>query len=146
VSNQQSKPPKPILVTAAAIVRQDLVLIARRRLDSSSEPGKWEFPGGKVEFGEHPEACLVREIKEELNLEIAVDKFFELASHVDTPNGRHVILLCYFCRLVRPEGQGEMKLLEVADARWVSRLQLDEFDFAAADIPLVKAFKSLSKT
>jgi 8-oxo-dGTP diphosphatase len=145
MSAPQSKSPKPILVTAAAIVHQDFVLIARRRLDSSSEPGKWEFPGGKVEFGEHPEAGLIREIKEELNLEIAVDKFFELASHVDAPNGRHVILLYYFCRLVRPESRGEMKLLEVADARWVGRHQLDEFDFAAADIPIVKAFKSLNK-
>ena len=144
MSDAPSQNLKPILVTAAAIVHQDLVLIARRRLDSSSEPGKWEFPGGKVEFGEHPEACLVREIKEELNLEIAVDKFFELVSYVDTPNGRHVILLCYFCRLVRHESQGEMKLLEVADARWVSGHQLDEFDFATADIPLVKAFKSLT--
>jgi 8-oxo-dGTP diphosphatase len=128
---------KPILVTSAILRGEDdQILVAQRRDDSKIEPGKWEFPGGKVEFMEHPETCLAREIKEELNLEIEIDSFYTLVSHV-YPLGdtyAHIVLLVYLCTL---KG-GELQILEVKDARWVAVDDLADLTFAAADIPVVK--------
>lgn len=131
-----SKPrPAPLLVAAAIIHDGQRFLIAQRQADSKLEAGKWEFPGGKIEFGEHPSACLVREIKEELNLDIEVERFFDLVSHVyDVPPIKaHVVILAYMTRVTG----GEMKFLEVADAHWIDRTELANYQFAAADIPLV---------
>ena len=112
------------------------MLVARRKLDTLLEPGKWEFPGGKLEPLEHPEACLVREIREELSLEIEVGEIFDVASHIyESAQGPvHILLLCYLCKT----DQAEFKLLEVSDARWVEAAQLPDFDYAAADIATVK--------
>jgi 8-oxo-dGTP diphosphatase len=89
----------PLLVTAAILQKEGKVLIAQRKHDSKFEAGRWEFPGGKVEFMEHPEACLVREIREELNIEIEIDRFFALNSHVYRgETDLHVVLLAYLCR------------------------------------------------
>ena len=72
----------PVNVTAAIILRETpegtRVLLARRKLDTLLEPGKWEFPGGKLEPLEHPKACLKREISEELGLEIEVGEIFSV--------------------------------------------------------------------
>lgn len=132
-----SKPkPAPLLVAAAIIHDGQRFLIAQRQADSKLEAGKWEFPGGKVEFAEHPSACLAREIKEELNLEIEVESFYDLVSHIyDVPPVKaHIVILAYLARVTG----GEMRLLEVADARWIERAELANHDFAAADIPLVE--------
>jgi 8-oxo-dGTP diphosphatase len=134
----------PLLVTAAIIRKgsdanaSGEFLIARRKFDAKAGAGLWEFPGGKVEFGEHPEACLVREIREELNLEVAIDRFFDIASHVYS-GGPHVILLCYICRVIG----GELALLEVADSAWIRTEDLASFDFAPADLPLVERLARL---
>ena len=128
-----------IPVTAAIIIREThegtRVLIARRKLDTSLEAGKWEFPGGKLEPLEHPDACLKREIREELDLEIEVGAIFDVVSHVyETPRGPiHILLLCYLATAT----MAEFKLKDVADARWVAAQDLAGFDFAAADVSLV---------
>lgn len=128
-----------IPVTAAIILRETpegtRVLIARRKLDTSLEPGKWEFPGGKLESQEHPEACLAREIREELALEIEVGEIFDVASHLyETPQGPvHILLLCYWARA----SSADFKLVDVLDARWVSPSELGDFDYAAADVATV---------
>ena len=126
----------PLLVTAAIIRAGGRILVARRPLESKLEPGKWEFPGGKVEAGEHPEACLVREIREELGVEIAIDRFFDLSSHVYAAGetGVHIVLLCYLCRIV----SGEPRAIVASDLAWTSKFKLESFDYAAADISLVK--------
>ena len=139
---------QPLLV-AAAIIREKLdddlgstkfdplrVLIAKRKSDAKMEAGKWEFPGGKVEVGEHPEECLIREIREELGLEIDVDQFFALNSHIDESRGklRHIVLLSYICWHV----SGEVQLLDVADAKWATMDELSEYEWAEADLPFVE--------
>lgn len=132
-----------INVVSGIIVREmpegTRVLIARRKLDTLLEPGKWEFPGGKLEEFEHPEAALAREIREELALEIEVGEIFDLASHIyETAKGPvHILLMCYLCRA----SSADFKMLEVSDARWVSIDQLDEFEYAAADIATVAKLK-----
>ncbi|MCM2281768.1 MAG: (deoxy)nucleoside triphosphate pyrophosphohydrolase [Bdellovibrionaceae bacterium] len=127
----------PIVVTAAVIERDGKILIAQRKPDSTFEALKWEFPGGKLEAGETPEACLVREIKEELDLEIAVKDFVGLSSHVyraDPGEALHIVLLCYRCALVK----GEERAVDVHALKWISPQELVSYDFAAADVPLVK--------
>src|SRR3712207_4944430 len=90
---------QPIVVTAAIIFENakfenevaslkgetSRILIAKRLASSKVEAGKWEFPGGKLELFESPEACLAREIREELSLEIEVGELFDVVSHVYDP-------------------------------------------------------------
>jgi 8-oxo-dGTP diphosphatase len=133
----------PINVTAAIILRETpkgtRVLIARRKLDTSLEAGKWEFPGGKLEPLEHPRDCLKREILEELALDIEVGDLFELTSHIyETAKGAvHILLMCYLCKAE----SADFKLVDVSDARWVACDELAAFDWAAADVSAVEKLK-----
>jgi 8-oxo-dGTP diphosphatase len=123
------------IICAAGIIRKgDKILIAQRKSDSSLEPLKWEFPGGKIEFAEDPRVCLVREIKEEMDFDITVGGIFEVASHNYRKNGNiyHVLLLCYLCDYL----SGNPRPLDCNDLRWVGRDEILSFDFAAADIPV----------
>ncbi|AGL01741.1 8-oxo-dGTP diphosphatase MutT [Desulfoscipio gibsoniae] len=119
-----------IVVTAAIIKHRDRVLIAQRK-ENVHQALKWEFPGGKLEAGESPEQCLVREIREELGLTINVQKIFEVVSHIY--GERHIILLCYLCRLIG----GSAQTRDCHDFRWVEINELYFYDFAEADLPVV---------
>jgi 8-oxo-dGTP diphosphatase len=126
----------PLVVTAAVIKRGKNILIAQRKNDSSVEGLKWEFPGGKLEHGETPEACLKREIKEELGLKIEVGSLIGISSHVY--HGQvHIVLLCYLCNLK----SGRVQFLEVAQAKWVQAKDFRRYDFALADVPLLPVVK-----
>ena len=137
----------PLLVVAAMITSgsgEDFrILIAKRRFADQIEPGKWEFPGGKVEFGETPQAALKREIREELDLEIEVGEFLGLSSHVyQGPEKRtHVLLLCYVCR----RSSGELKHLAVQDSKWIRPNEIGHYEYAAADLPLITRAQELYK-
>ncbi len=125
-----------MLVTAAVIMKEGKLLIAQRLPDSRFEPGKWEFPGGKVDFGEHPEECLVRELEEELGIHVAVISHYSTASHVYDQNGqvRHVVILFYLCRIE----SGEPEILDCQDVKWVSRDELSTFQFVEGDHPIIE--------
>ena len=129
---------RPIVVTAAIIRKEGKVLLAQRKKDSRLEAGRWEFPGGKVEFMEDPADCIVREIKEELDMEIAIERLFTLKSHVYKQDGMnvHVILLAY----LTDYKSGELKNLECQDSRWVDPSELTSFDLVEADKTIVKEF------
>ncbi|MFH1039006.1 MAG: NUDIX domain-containing protein [PVC group bacterium] len=130
-----------ILVTCGVIWRGRELLIARRQPDSILEPLKWEFPGGKIEFSEDPPAALKREIREELNFEIEVGDIFCVSSHnyQQSPDQvKHVLMLAYSCAYVK----GEPEAREVHDFRWVGVEDLDRYDFAAADHPVIKRLRS----
>ena len=121
-----------ILVVTAAIIKEgDKYLIAQRKR-GSHQGLKWEFPGGKVEKGESPEACLEREIKEELNMTITVGDIFKVVSH-NYETGQ-VILLCYLCQVK----EGEPDNIDCQDWKWVTLREMADYDFAPADIPVVK--------
>lgn len=119
------------LKVAAAIIRNNgKVLIAQR--PAFYHMGlKWEFPGGKIEPGEDAVACLKREIREELDLEINVGREIMVVEH-QYPD-RKVILHCYWCQYVR----GEAKTLECQDFKWVNASEIRHYDFAEADRPVV---------
>jgi 8-oxo-dGTP diphosphatase len=121
----------PLLVVAAIIKKDGKYLIAQRKDDSESAPGKWEFPGGKVESGEDPKDALIREIKEELGISIGNLRIFEATSSVNSPGSRHphIIIISYLADWVG----GEIKLLECKDARMVAQEELGSYDLIEAD-------------
>ncbi|WP_370362893.1 (deoxy)nucleoside triphosphate pyrophosphohydrolase [Mucilaginibacter flavidus] len=94
-----------ILVTAAIIRKEQHILIARRAQGRHLE-GFWEFPGGKIEPGETPEACLKREVYEELGIQIMVDSFIMENQH-DYPDKR-ISLQAYYCSFL----SGTIRLLD----------------------------------
>lgn len=122
-------------VTAAVIIRNNRVLIAQRA-PNEKMAGRWEFPGGKIEPGETPQQCLGREIREELEVDVEVLDFFGESIH--TYEHGTIRLLAYFCDWV----SGEFRLHVHSRIEWVAGEELDHFDFAPADKPLVKKLKT----
>lgn len=127
---------RTVIVSAAIIKKGNKILIAQRKDDSKLGAGKWEFPGGKIEFGEHPAQAIVREIKEELGIKIIVDGVYDLASHTyDFEGGKlHVILIVFLTSYQ----SGRVKNIDVKDSKWVSGSELRDFDFLAGDRSIVK--------
>jgi mutator protein MutT len=123
--------PKCIEVSAALIFRRGKLLITRRH-SYAHLGGLWEFPGGKREPDETFEQCLVREIREELGVEISVGKLFESVTHAYPE--KTVCLNFFVCRLER----GEPQRLGCAAFKWISAEELDNYQFPAADTKLLK--------
>jgi 8-oxo-dGTP diphosphatase len=123
-------------VTAAIWIEAGRVLIARRR-PGVSQAGLWEFPGGKVRPGETPEACLAREIEEELGVKVNVEGFFAESVHAYAE--RTIRLRAY---RVRSAG-GRPVALDHAELRWVSPRELGRYAFCPADLPFVQRLQEL---
>lgn len=120
-----------IFVTAAIITNEDKILITQRaKADKLSL--KWEFPGGKIEKGETPEACLKREIMKELNLDIDVLEY--MGSTIYKYETGEINLIAYKAIII----SGEIKMNVHNDARWVTIDELESYDLAPADIELIK--------
>lgn len=122
-------------VTAAIILKGNKVLIAQRA-PADNLAGKWEFPGGKLEFRETLQECLKREIREELDVEIEVLDFFGESIY-----GYHsgtIKLMAYWCKWI----SGDFTLRVHTKIAWVNQHELDLYDFAPADIPLVEKLKA----
>lgn len=123
---------RPRLVVVAAVAERDgRVMLCQRR------PGvhnglKWEFPGGKLEPGESPEAALARELREELDIEVDVGRVRD-AIFYRYPD-RDVLLLFYGCQIVR----GEPRTLDCNAVAWATPQALREYDFAGADAEFVR--------
>jgi len=117
-------------VSAALIFHDGKLLITRRHSDAHLG-GLWEFPGGKREPDETFEQCLVREIREELGVEISVGKLFESVTHAYPE--KTVCLKFFACRLER----GEPQMLGCAAFKWISAAELDNYQFPAADTKLL---------
>ena len=125
---------KCIEVSAALIFYRGKLLITQRHAQSHLG-GLWEFPGGKREPGETFEQCLVREIREELGVDIAVGELFEEISH-DYPE-KSVHLKFFTCKLLA----GDPQPLDCAAVRWIEKTQLADFEFPAADAQLLTKLK-----
>jgi len=119
-------------VAAALIVRGRKVLICQRTRHQTM-PLKWEFPGGKIEPGEHPTEALRRELDEELGIAARIGDEVARFEH-KYPRGGRVELRFFVVR----EFQGEPENRIFRDIQWVARTQLPEFDFLEADRELVR--------
>lgn len=120
------------LVVAGVIVDGHRVLLTQRRADQAL-PLQWEFPGGKVEPGEAPVAALVRELREEIGVEVAVGRIWEVLFHAYPDFD--LVMLVYGCRIT----DGEPRPVEVADLAWVATDALPGgLDILPADRPLVE--------
>lgn len=130
-----------IRVVAAIIKKNNRILIAQRKEDCSREPNKWEFPGGKIELGETPEHALVREIGEELGVNITVGDLFG-ESVKKYQNKKEIILSCYFAKLKK--GTTPQKL-GVKDWKWIKIDEMYGYDFADADILIIQLLSLKTK-
>ena len=122
-------------VVAAVIECDSLVLIAQRK-DAGPHALKWEFPGGKVEPGETPEAAAVRELREELGIEARVQS--EITRYEYQYPGRSPILLV-FLRVT--EFEGEPRNLDFTEIRWEKPARLAEYDFLEGDRDFLARFR-----
>ena len=118
----------------AAIIREGDKVFATQRGYGDYKDG-WEFPGGKIEPGESPEQALAREIKEELDTDIAVGDYLTTIEY-DYP-GFHLSMQCYWCRIV----DGMPVLKEHEAARWLDADHIDSVDWLPADLTIVDLIK-----
>ena len=122
-----------VLVTAVALIDRDGRVLIAQRPQGKLMAGFWEFPGGKVEAGETPEAALIRELKEEL----AVDTFesclapFSFASHAY--DEFHLLMPLYVCR----KWEGRVMPQEGQEIAWVAPMRLKDYSMPPADKPLI---------
>lgn len=124
---------KEIKVVAAIIKNEDKILATKRGYGEFIN--MWEFPGGKIESGETKEQALVREIKEELNIEINVDKF-ALDIEYQYPNF-YLFMSCFMCSIK----EGSIELLEHNDGKWITKEELNTLNWLPADIDAVNYLK-----
>jgi mutator protein MutT len=126
---------KQIEVSAALIFENGKLLITQR-LANAHLGGLWEFPGGKREANETFEQCLVREIREELGMEISVGKLFEEITHAYP--GKTVHLKFFICQSLR----GEPQTLGCAAFKWIKKSELVDYEFPAADAQLLEKLRA----
>jgi mutator protein MutT len=131
-------PRNAVEVAAGLVFRNGRLLITRRHVDAHLG-GLWEFPGGKREAQETFEHCLIRELREELGIEVEVGELVESLTH-DYPE-KTVHLRFYRCQWLRHEPQ----TLGCTDLRWVRAKELKNFDFPAADTSLLEKLSSTSE-
>ena len=120
---------RQIEVVAAIIVKDHKVFATQRGYGEWKD--FWEFPGGKIDAGETPEEALRREIKEELDTEIAVGELFTTIDY-DYPTF-HITMHCYLCTIEN----GSLTLLEHEAAKWLSLDQLDSITWLPADLLVI---------
>ena len=128
---------KIIEVVAAVIFREGRVLCVQRPENAREYVSlKWEFPGGKIEPGENREQALRREIREELDVEIENLEYFMTVEH--TYPDFHLVMHSYTCSIAK----GVPVLKEHVALKWLRVEELDQLDWAAADIPIVEKLMS----
>jgi 8-oxo-dGTP diphosphatase len=127
------------MVVAAALVDADGRVLVQQRPDGGSMAGLWEFPGGKIERGETPEEALVRELREELGIDVAAACLAPACFASDSLGGRHLLLLLYICR----KWHGTPRPDAAAALKWVRPVELHGLDMPPADRPLIGLFEAL---
>ena len=128
----------PLAVCAAVIEHQGKILLTERPIDKQ-QGGFWEFPGGKIDTGESPHQSLKRELREELDIEIAVGPVLETVYH--QYDWGHVLIIAYLCFWQ----SGTIEHLEVTDHAWVTPEQFDNYRILPADQPILDKLKEMSK-
>ena len=123
-----------LVVAAALIEREGKVLLAQRH-QGDEQGGLWEFPGGKVEFGETPAQALARELSEELGIQVEVGEELAIATHA-YPDCK-IRLHLFRCRIL----SGDPQPLGCAEVRWAGLAELERLPLAPADEKLLRRLK-----
>ena len=128
----------PVIVAAGVLIERGHVLLTQRK-KGSHLAGAWEFPGGKVEPGEDPRAALVRELQEEIGIDVIVQDPIEVTFHAYPEK---TVLLLFFA-VTRTARSPEPQALDVAAVQWAAAEALDDARFPAADVPILAKVRRL---
>jgi 8-oxo-dGTP diphosphatase len=126
-----------VLVVSVALIDEDGKILLAQRPDEKHMSGLWEFPGGKVEEGETPEIALVREIKEELGIDVSESCLAPFSFSSYAYDDFHLLMPIYLCRVWKgiPKPKEQQKL------KWVKLEDFDNYTMPPADIPLIAMLK-----
>ena len=124
---------KMILVSAVALIDRDGRVLLAQRPEGKSMAGLWEFPGGKVENGESPEAALVRELDEELGIQTWYSCLAPLTFASHKYDDFHLLMPLFACR----KWSGIVQPREGQSLKWVAARDLSKYPMPAADLPLI---------
>ncbi|MEJ2684411.1 MAG: (deoxy)nucleoside triphosphate pyrophosphohydrolase [Candidatus Sulfobium sp.] len=119
---------------ACAIIKENGKVLATQRSAAMSMPLKWEFPGGKIEVGESPEECLLRELREEIGIAVRIG--LALPPHTHKYSSFIVTLYPFACKI----SSGEIVLHEHAAIIWLPPEELYTLDWAEADLPVIELY------
>lgn len=128
-----------VLVSAVALVDRDGRVLLARRPEGRSMAGLWEFPGGKVEPGETPEAALIRELHEELGIDTWESCLAPLTFASHGYGDFHLLMPLFVCR----KWQGIPRAREGQTLAWVAPARLRDYPMPPADLPLIPALRDL---
>lgn len=134
-----SEPASKLIVVAAALIDVDGRVLVQQRSADRPMAGLWEFPGGKCEEGERPEDALVRELEEELGIEVNGACLAPAVFASEALGDRHMVLLVYVCR----DWRGVPRPIDAQALKWVRPAQLHALDMPPADKPLVGLLEAL---
>jgi len=124
---------KIVNVVAAIIIKDNKIFATQRGYGEFK--GGWEFPGGKIEENETPEEALKREILEELNAHITIEKHIYTVEY-DYPSF-HLSMQCYICSLL----DDNIELIEHSAAKWLSKEELNSIDWLPADVEIISILR-----
>jgi 8-oxo-dGTP diphosphatase len=134
------KNPTMLFVVAAALTNQAGEILLQKRPDGRQMAGLWEFPGGKVDAGESPESGLVRELREELGIEVSAENLIPITFASEPLGDRNLLLLLYRCA----EWTGEPVALDSPELRWLLPADMQGLPMPPADVPLVRALQKMA--
>lgn len=123
------------VIGVAIIWNQAGQILIDRRLPGGSSGGLWEFPGGKLEIGETIEQCILREVAEELAIEVAIEQHFRTIDH--HYKDIRITLHFYHCRYLG----GTPQPLESEEIRWVTLAEMEQFTFPTANLEVIQSLK-----
>jgi 8-oxo-dGTP diphosphatase len=131
--------PTYLYVVAGLLIDEDGRVLVQQRPKNRSMPGLWEFPGGKIEAGETPEAALVRELAEELGIDTHESCLAPAAFASEPLGDQHLLLLLFACR----KWHGIARPLHADALKWVRPVELFKLEMPPADRPLIGIIDSL---
>ncbi|MEE2681093.1 MAG: (deoxy)nucleoside triphosphate pyrophosphohydrolase [Planctomycetota bacterium] len=135
MSDAKGKPRRGRIRATAAVIERDGLILVGLRMKNDTYGGLWEFPGGKIDPGEDTRTCLARELEEELGITAEIG---DVVCVVEPNPGFH--LTVHHARII----DGEPRLIEHDELRWVRLDQLDELDMLPADKPVIRTLQASS--
>jgi 8-oxo-dGTP diphosphatase len=128
-----------VLVAAVALIDADGRVLLSQRPQGKTLAGFWEFPGGKIELGERPEVALIRELKEELAIDVTESCLAPLTFASHAYEDFHLLMPLYVCR----RWKGDVTAMEGQALKWVRAMDLRKYPMPPADLPLIPHLQDL---